>query len=84
MDTKTVCTIIVLMKNITLSADEELIERAREAARSRKTTLNQLFRDWLAEIAGREERERRLCELQERLRYADSGAKFSREEMNER
>ncbi|MEX2578274.1 MAG: hypothetical protein WD342_04385 [Verrucomicrobiales bacterium] len=72
------------MKNITLSADERLIEEAREAARGRKTTLNQLFREWLAEIAGREERQRRVSELLERLHYTDAGGKFSRDEMNER
>jgi hypothetical protein len=38
------------MKSITLSADESLIEQARMAARARKTTLNQLFRDWLASL----------------------------------
>jgi hypothetical protein len=32
------------MKNITFSADEMLIEAARERARSQKTTLNEQFR----------------------------------------
>jgi hypothetical protein len=72
------------MKNITLSADEKLIEEAREAARAQKTTLNQLFRDWLVEIAGRRDREKRAASLFERIGYADSGGKFSRDEMNER
>ena len=39
------------MKNITLSADEDLIARAREQARARQTTINQLFRLWLEEVA---------------------------------
>jgi hypothetical protein len=72
------------MKNITLSADEALIELARETARGRKTTLNQLFRNWLAEMAGRRERDERLAALLDRLDYVKSGGPFSREEMNER
>jgi len=72
------------MKNITLSADERLIEQAREAARARKTTLNSLFREWLAKVAGVHERTQRMNELFRRLHYVNAGRKFSREEMNER
>ena len=36
------------MKNITLSADDSLIEQARALARLRGTTLNEAFRGWLA------------------------------------
>jgi hypothetical protein len=72
------------MKNITLSADEALIAEAREAARAQKTTLNQLFRDWLVEVAGRRDREQRIVTLMERLDYVDSGGPVTREEMNER
>ncbi|MDZ7728611.1 MAG: hypothetical protein U5Q44_10705 [Dehalococcoidia bacterium] len=36
------------MKNITLSADENLIEAARERARRENTTLNEQFRRWLS------------------------------------
>jgi len=72
------------MRNITLSADEGLIEQARESARAQKTTLNQLFREWLLQVAGREERERQVAELLERVSYTDAGGKFSRDEMNER
>ena len=32
------------MKNITLSADDKLIEAARERARAEQTTLNEQFR----------------------------------------
>ena len=39
------------MKNITLSADEALIEAARERAMEEKTTLNAQFRVWLAEYS---------------------------------
>ena len=41
------------MKNITLSADEDLIERARQMARQQNRTLNDAFREWLREfVAG--------------------------------
>ena len=43
------------MKNITLSADEGLIEAARERGRTEHTTLNEQFRLWLADHARREQ-----------------------------
>ena len=39
------------MKNITLSADEDLIERARSIARGQRRTLNAAFREWLEQFA---------------------------------
>ena len=84
IDTRVVCTIIVLMKNITLSADADVIERARECARRRKSTLSGLFREWLAELVEQRDAERRLSELDLRVAYARSGGKFTREEMNAR
>ena len=72
------------MKNITLSAKDELIERAREVANQRKSTLNALFREWLADLVRQQDRETKLRELDVRLGYANSGGKFTREEMNER
>jgi len=77
-------TIFVQMKNITLSADAALIERARELARSRRSTLNQLFRDWLRSLTEEHDRQQRLAELEERLSYARAGGRFTREQMNER
>ena len=72
------------MKNITLSADEELIEAARNEAREKHTTLNQMFRGWLEEIAKQRDRERNVDELMQRLSYVRSGGPFTREDMNER
>lgn len=40
-----------MLKNITLSADEKLIESARERERTEHTTLNEQFRLWLADYA---------------------------------
>lgn len=74
------------MKNITLSADEHLIESARARARREHTTLNEQFRRWLAEYARSRERAdvamAAIEELREKLQTG--GRKFTREEMNER
>ena len=74
------------MKNITLSADEKLIEAARERARAEHTTLNEQFRRWLAEYAQRRQQaERAMAVIRDIQRYASSGGrKFTRDEMNER
>ena len=56
-----------VMKNITFSADERLIELARDEAKNRKTTLNQLFRNWLEDIAARDERRSKASEAYEKL-----------------
>jgi hypothetical protein len=72
------------MKNITLSADDRLIESAREVARKRKSTVNALFREWLADLVQQQDCEAKLKELDLRLGYATAGGKFTREEMNER
>lgn len=72
------------MKNITLSANERLIEEARAAARAGKTTLNQMFREWLVEVAGWKERAATAAALMKRLAYVESGGGVSREAMNER
>lgn len=72
------------MKNITFSADERLIREAREEARRRNTSLNALFRDWLAEIAARDERKRKIDALMEEMEQYNAGGPYTRDEMNER
>ena len=72
------------MKNITFSAEENLIERARDIARARRTPLNQLFREWLADLAGSKDRERAVQQLLSRLDYVQSSGPFTRDQMNER
>ena len=72
------------MKNITFSADERLIEEVREEARRRKTTLNALFRIWLADLAARDERKRKIDMLMDEIGHYNAGGPFTRDEMNER
>jgi hypothetical protein len=72
------------MKNITLSAEEELIERARSVARAQRRTLNDAFREWLAEFASGKRDAQAFDALMKRLKYVNTGRKFTRDEMNER
>jgi len=72
-----------MLKNITFSADEELIRKAREKAVAEKTTLNVVFRKWLKQYADRK-RELEIDIVMESVDYAVSGRKFTRDEMNER
>ena len=75
-----------MLKNITLSANEDLIADARRRAASENTTLNAQFRLWLEDYVGRERQAAKamktIRELQGKLRTG--GRKFTREEMNER
>jgi hypothetical protein len=72
------------MKNITLSADEALIEQARLVARSQHKTLNTAFREWLELFAAQAGNVQEFDSLMKRLKYVKSGGPYSRDEMNER
>lgn len=72
------------MKNITLSADEDLIEQARMVARSQRRTLNEAFREWLTQFTAGAGDAKAYDALMKRLRHVDSGRKYTRDEMNER
>jgi hypothetical protein len=72
------------MKNITLSADENLIEQARKVAQARHKTLNAAFREWLEQYAARSGDGRAVDTLMRRLRHVRSSGPYSRDEMNER
>ncbi len=78
-----------MLKNITLSAEESIIEAARARARAEKTTLNEKFRGWL-EAYARDETERgsvldRHLQTMARLKgKVVIGRKLTRDELNER
>lgn len=77
------------MKNITLSADEQLIQSARRLAQRRHTTLNAEFRRWLEQYAKGDEsgaqRVQTYRSLMDDLADMSSGGRtFSRDELNER
>jgi ribosomal protein L17 len=72
------------MRNITLSAEEDLIERAELRATQERTTLNAAFREWLTRYANRETGNEEFAQLMRRLGDVQSSGRISREEMNER
>ena len=77
------------MKNITLAIDEDILDKVRIVAAEKKTTVNALVREFLADLASRDER---LAEARKQLlRLMDSSKgrmapdwKFDREETHER
>jgi hypothetical protein len=72
------------MKNITLSADESLIEQARLVARAQRTTLNAAFREWLEQYAAQAGGGAAVDALMRRLRHVRSTGPYTRDQMNER
>jgi len=72
------------MKNVTLSADDDLIEQARLIARSQRQTLNAAFRKWLLQYTAQGGSGREVDSLMKRLRHVKAGRHFNRDEMNER
>lgn len=73
-----------MVKNITLSADERLIEEARKKAKAEGVSLNKKFREWLRDYSEEKSREERYWELMKSLSYVNIDRKYTREEMNER
>ena len=73
------------MRNITLSADEALIDEARAVAQSENTTLNEQFRLWLQAYT-RKQRAARFNQLIDNMhgKVDNAGRKWTRDEMNER
>lgn len=72
------------MRNITLSADDVLIEEARRRAARENTSLNELFREWLARYVAQPYAAEQYGALMDRLAHVNAGATFTRDEMNER
>ena len=73
-----------MLKNITFSAEKNLIEEAREKAKSEKTTLNVVFRRWVKQYAGKKNVAKEIDMVMESVNYAKAGKKFTRNELNER
>lgn len=74
--------------NITLSADRELIEKARQYAARQGTSLNQLIREYLEQIAAVGSRESNAREFEHLAREcggaSQEGYVFDREETHAR
>jgi DICT domain-containing protein len=77
------------MKNITLAIEDEVLDKVRIVAAEKKTTVNALVREFLTDLASRDER---LAEARKQLlRLMDTSEgrmapdwKFDREETHER
>ena len=76
-----------IMRNITLSATDQLIDQARDKARAQGVTLNDEFRKWLSsyvQAGDGQSAVNRFRSVMQALPKADAGSSFTREEMNER
>jgi len=71
--------------NLTLSIDEKILKRARQAARAMGKSVNQLVRDYLEQLTQTTVTE---SELEELRRLSGSGCrddwKFNRDELHDR
>jgi hypothetical protein len=72
-----------MLREITFSADDDLIRKAQEKAANEHTSLNELFRVWLMQYVNDESRARVFDSLMLSLAHVRSGRTFSRDEMNE-
>ncbi len=71
------------VKNITLSAEESLINKARKKAQSEDSSLNKRFREWLQRYIGSSDATV-YEDIMGQLDYVQPGQSFSRDELNER
>lgn len=86
MDNRYVRTYTVFM-NLTLSVNDEVVLKARKRAEQLGTSVNQLVRDYLEELAGKTDPARDAEEFERlsKISQGDSkGWKFDREEAHER
>ena len=77
----------IFMRNVTLSAADQLIDQARDKARAKGVTLNDEFRQWLASYVQAPDGQsavNRFRSVMQALPQADAGRSFTRDEMNER
>jgi hypothetical protein len=73
--------------NITLSVEDEVIEAARQRANALGSSVNQLVREYLEQLAGKSDPAADAAEFEKlsRLANGDSrGWKFDRDELHER
>lgn len=73
--------------NITLSVDEQIAQRARDAAKKMGKSLNQLVRDYLEQLAGGARRGQQWAQFEERCLQSNAQLgdwHFNRDEANQR
>ncbi|NIM49479.1 MAG: ribbon-helix-helix protein, CopG family, partial [Gemmatimonadales bacterium] len=73
--------------NITLAIDDDLLRDARQAARAMGKSLNQLVREYLEQLTGRDRRAQEVDELRRLSREGGGrsrGRRLDRDELHER
>jgi len=71
--------------NVTLSIDEQIVERARKKAAVLGKSLNQLIREYLQGLAGGDDADRSIEEFNQLSGSGHSrGWRFNRDEIHER
>lgn len=73
--------------NLTLSVDDEIVHKARRRAEALGTSVNQLVREYLEQLAGKADLRADAAEFERLSRMAKGdrkGWKFNREELHER
>ena len=86
LDTGYVHTYYVYM-NVTLSVDDGVIREARRRAEAMGTSVNQLVREYLEQLAGKADPKADAAEFERLSREAQGNArgwKFNREELHDR
>ena len=73
-----------MIKNITLSADDTFIEKARQKAKREGASLNTKFRQWLKKYIQTRDYAQSYKSLMRSFQHVAPGRKFNREEANER
>lgn len=74
-----------MVKNITFSAEEDLLEKARSKATLQHRSLNEAFREWIRQYAyAGKNISSNYTALMKKFAKVDAGHKFTRREMNER
>jgi predicted transcriptional regulator len=72
------------MRNVTLSADEDLIKRARALAKAQNKTLSAVFREWLARYTAGSGETQSFDAIMKRMKHVAAGRHFTRNELNAR
>lgn len=67
-----------MIKNITLSVDDTLVQRARSRASREKRTLNSAFREWLARYAGEDHDLEGYIRMMNNMDYVKPDTQFTR------
>jgi hypothetical protein len=73
--------------NITLSVEDEVIEAARQRAKALGSSVNQLVREYLEQLAGKSDPAADAAEFEKLSRLANGnsrGWRFDRDELHER